>query len=44
MNTLINGEFGGEVQINKIIQGDNVELCNQLPNSCINLTVTSPPY
>ena len=30
--------------LNKIICGDNVEVMRQLPDKCIDLTVTSPPY
>jgi len=30
--------------INKIIQGDCLEVMKQLPGNCIDLTVTSPPY
>jgi len=30
--------------INKIIQGDCLEVMKQMPDSCIDLTVTSPPY
>jgi DNA modification methylase len=30
--------------LNKIICGDNVEIMRQMPDSCIDLTVTSPPY
>lgn len=30
--------------VNQIICGDNVELLRQLPDGCIDLTVTSPPY
>ena len=30
--------------IDKIICGDNIELIKQLPDSCIQLVITSPPY
>lgn len=30
--------------INQIICGDNVEVMRQMPDNCIDLTVTSPPY
>ena len=30
--------------LNKIICGDNVDIMKQMPDNCINLTVTSPPY
>lgn len=30
--------------LNKIICGDNVEVMRQMPDNCIDLTVTSPPY
>ena len=30
--------------INEIICGDNVEVLKEFPDSCIDLTVTSPPY
>lgn len=30
--------------INSIICGDNVEVMRQMPDKCIDLTVTSPPY
>ena len=30
--------------LNQIICGDNVEVMRQLPDNCIDLTVTSPPY
>ena len=30
--------------INKIIQGDCVNILNTLPNDCIDLVITSPPY
>ena len=30
--------------INQIICGDNVEIMRQMPDKCIDLTVTSPPY
>lgn len=30
--------------INKVTCGNNVELCKQLPDNCIDLIVTSPPY
>ena len=30
--------------LNKIICGDNVEVMRQMPDRCIDLTVTSPPY
>ncbi len=30
--------------LNKIICGDNVEIMRQMPDNCIDLTVTSPPY
>lgn len=30
--------------LNKIICGDNVEVMRQIPDNCIDLTVTSPPY
>ena len=33
-----------ENQINKIITGDNVTYLKKLPDSCIDLVVTSPPY
>ncbi len=33
-----------EQYINKIIQGDNVEVMKGLPSDSIDLTVTSPPY
>ena len=29
---------------NKIICGDNIQVMKTLPDNCINLTVTSPPY
>jgi len=32
------------MELNKIYCGDNVELCKQLDDSCIDLTITSPPY
>jgi len=34
----------GPFELNEIYCGDNVELCRQLPDECIDLTVTSPPY
>jgi len=30
--------------LNQIICGDNVEVMRQMPDNCIDLTVTSPPY
>lgn len=30
--------------LNKIICGDNIEVMRQMPNKCVDLTVTSPPY
>jgi len=30
--------------LNKIICGDNVEIMRQMPDKCVDLTVTSPPY
>lgn len=33
-----------ENYLNQIICGDNVEVMRQLPDKCIDLTVTSPPY
>lgn len=30
--------------VNKIIQGDHVEVVKKFPDKCIDLTVTSPPY
>jgi site-specific DNA-methyltransferase (adenine-specific) len=32
------------LEINKIYCGDNVELCKQLDDNSVDLTVTSPPY
>lgn len=32
------------LDINRIYCGDNVTLCKQLDDNCIDLTVTSPPY
>ena len=32
------------LKFNEIYCGDNVALCKQLDNNCIDLTVTSPPY
>ena len=34
----------GPFELDTIHCGDNVELCRQLPDACIDLTVTSPPY
>lgn len=34
----------GNLELNKIYCGDNVELMSQLPDGCIDLAVTSPPY
>lgn len=34
----------GPYDLNTIICGDNVEIMRQLPDECIDLTVTSPPY
>lgn len=31
-------------EFNRIVCGDNVEFMRTLPDNCINLTVTSPPY
>ena len=36
-------ELGG-LELNKIIQGDNVQIMNSFPDECIDLVVTSPPY
>jgi site-specific DNA-methyltransferase (adenine-specific) len=33
-----------EENLNKIICGDSIELCKQLGNECVDLTITSPPY
>jgi DNA modification methylase len=33
-----------EKYVNKIICGNAIEIMNQMPNNCIHLTVTSPPY
>ena len=33
-----------EQYVNTIMVGDNVESCRKLPDDCINLVVTSPPY
>lgn len=30
--------------LNQIICGDNVTVMRQMPDKCIDLTVTSPPY
>ena len=30
--------------VNKVIQGDNVSVLGGMPDSCVDLTVTSPPY
>ena len=30
--------------INQIIEGDNVEIMRQMPDICVDLTITSPPY
>lgn len=37
---------GGEFtdKLNTIIHGSNVEILKTFPDSCIDLTVTSPPY
>jgi site-specific DNA-methyltransferase (adenine-specific) len=32
------------LKFNEIYCGDNVALCKQLDDNCIDLTVTSPPY
>jgi len=32
------------VKINRIIQGDCIGLLRKLPNNCVNLIVTDPPY
>ncbi len=32
------------MEVNKIICGDNVKVLKTLPDNCIDLTVTSPPY
>ena len=32
------------MKVNKIICGDNIQVMKTLPDNCINLTVTSPPY
>ena len=32
------------LEVNKIIQGDNVEVLRNFPNESVDLTVTSPPY
>lgn len=31
-------------ELNKIYQGDNLELLKQMPDSLVSLTITSPPY
>lgn len=33
-----------EKYLNKIVTGDNVEVMRDMPDGCIDLTVTSPPY
>ena len=33
-----------ELQLDKIILGDNCEVMRQMPNESIDLVVTSPPY
>ena len=35
---------GGLPWINEIVCGECSELMQQLPDNCIDLTVTSPPY
>jgi site-specific DNA-methyltransferase (adenine-specific) len=33
-----------EFDLNRIYCGDNISWMRQMPNNCIDLTVTSPPY
>ncbi len=46
MNLKQKGQQDNEIKnwLNKIICGYNVEIMRQLPDKCIDLTVTSPPY
>src|SRR3990167_7494560 len=33
-----------EEMINQVIQGDSIEIMKQMPDKCVDLVVTSPPY
>jgi len=33
-----------ELPINKIVQGDTLEVLETFPNDCIDTIITSPPY
>lgn len=46
MNLKRNVQQDNEIKnwLNQIICGDNVEVMRQMPDKCIDLTVTSPPY
>jgi len=33
-----------KIEVNKIIHGDCIEIMRQLPNNCVDLIITDPPY
>lgn len=32
------------MEVNKIIQGDTLEVLKTMPNECVDTIITSPPY